>query len=206
VTTDSTPAELDEERFLRVLHDAGAALDEAGVDYVLMGGVGSAAVGRPRWTHDIDFFVRPEDAHHVLEVLADTGFTTEETYPDWLFKGFKENVLVDIIFKSAGGIYLDDEMLERSSLGDFKGQKVRLIAPEDLIVIKAVVNDEHIARHWYDALGLISFCPIDWEYLVHRARQFGARRVLSLLLYAQSNDLVVPGGPIRELFHAIYAD
>ena len=97
-------------------------------------------------------------------------------------------------------------MLARSSIGDFKGQKVRLIAPEDLIVIKAVVNDEHIPRHWYDALGLISFCQLDWDYLVRRATQFGARRVLSLLLYAQSNDLVVPAGPIKELFHAIYAD
>ena len=206
MATNITPARLDEERFLRVLRDASATLDDAGVDYVLMGGVGSAAVGRPRWTHDIDFFVRPEDAHRVLKTLARAGFTTEETYPDWLFKAFKEDVLVDIIFKSAGGIYLDDEMLDRSCFGDFKGQKVRLIPSEDLLVIKAVVNDEHIPRHWYDALGLISFCPLDWDYLVRRAKQFGARRVLSLLLYAQSNDLVVPAGPIRELFRAIYAD
>ncbi len=197
---------MDDDRFLDVLYEASAALEAGGVDYVLMGGVGSAAVGRPRWTHDIDFFVRPEDARHVLGLLEDEGFTTEETYPDWLFKGFKHGILVDVIFKSAGGIYLDDEMLERSSYGEFKGQKVRLIAPEDLIVIKAVVSDEHIPRHWYDALGVIGYCTLDWDYLVHRARQFGARRVLSLLLYAQSNDLVVPAGPIKELFHAIYAD
>src|SRR2546421_487999 len=81
---------------------ATAALDAEGVDYLLMGGVGSAAVGRPRWTHDIDFFVRPEDAHRVLKTLAKAGFTTEETYPDWLFKGFKNDVMVDVIFKSAG--------------------------------------------------------------------------------------------------------
>ena len=92
---------------------------------------------------------------------------------------------------------------DRASYGDFKGQKVRLIPSEDLLVIKAVVNDEHIPRHWYDALGLISFCPLDWDYLVRRAKQFGARRVLSLLLYAQSNDLIVPSGPVKELFDAI---
>jgi predicted nucleotidyltransferase len=203
---ESSDARQDEERFLRVLGDASAALEAEGVDYLLMGGVGSAAVGRPRWTHDIDFFVRPEDARQVLDALESAGFTTTETYPDWLFKAFKDDVLVDIIFKSAGGIYLDDEMLTRSSLGDFKGQKVRLIAPEDLIVIKAVVSDEHIPRHWYDALGLISFCRLDWDYLVRRATQFGARRVLSLLLYAQSNDLVVPAGSIKELFRAIYTE
>ena len=196
----------DDDRFVAVLRDASAALDAEGVDYLLMGGVGSAAVGRPRWTHDIDFFVRPEDAHRVLKALEGAGFTTEETYPDWLFKGFKHDVLVDVIFRSAGGIMLDEDMLARATKGDFKGQQVRLIAPEDLIVIKAVVSDEHIPRHWYDALGLISFCDLDWDYLVCRARQFGARRVLSLLLYAQSNDLIVPAGPVRELFDAIYAD
>ena len=196
----------DDDRFVAVLREASAAIESEGVDYLLMGGVGSAAVGRPRWTHDIDFFVRPEDAPRVLKTLAEAGFTTEETYPDWLFKGFKDDVMVDIIFKSSGGILLDEEMLERAGEGTFKGQAVRLIAAEDLIVIKAVVNDEHIPRHWYDALGLISFCTIDWDYLVRRATQFGARRVLSLLLYAQSNDLVVPAGPIKELFHAIYAD
>ena len=195
-----------EDRFVAVLRDASAALDAEEVDYLLMGGVGSAAVGRPRWTHDIDFFVRPEDAHRVLKTLAKAGFTTEETYPDWLFKGFKDDVMVDIIFKSAGGIFLDDEMLSCAGKGVFKGQPVRLIAPEDLIVIKAVVNDEHIPRHWYDALGLISFCDIDWDYLVRRAQQFGARRILSLLLYAQSNDLIVPSGPVKELFDAIYAE
>jgi predicted nucleotidyltransferase len=196
----------DEDRFVGVLREASAALDAEGVDYLLMGGVGSAAVGRPRWTHDIDFFVRPEDAHRILETLEKAGFTTEETYPDWLFKAFKDDVMVDVIFKSTGGIYLDEEMLARAGKGEFKGQTLRLIAAEDLIVIKAVVNDEHIPRHWYDALGLISFCDLDWDYLVRRAKQFGARRVLSLLLYAQSNDLIVPAGPVKELFDAIYAE
>src|SRR5437764_13957767 len=105
-----------------------------------MGGVGSAAVGRPRWTHDIDFFVRPEDAHRVLKAFEKAGFTTEETYPDWLFKAFLDDVLVDVIFKSSGGILLDDEMLARGGEGEFKGQRVRLIAAEGLIVIKAVVH------------------------------------------------------------------
>jgi hypothetical protein len=46
---------------------------------------------------------------------------------------------------------------------------------------------------------------MDWDYLLHRAKQHGARRVLSVLLYAQSNDLTVPNATIRDLFDAIYA-
>jgi hypothetical protein len=70
--------------------------------------------------------------------------------------------------------------------------------------MKAVTHDEHMPRHWHDALGLVSRCGLDWDYVLRRARQAGARRVLSLLVYAQSNDLIVPNRVIEELFDAIY--
>jgi hypothetical protein len=55
-------------------------------------------------------------------------------------------------------------------------------------------------------LAVVARCQLDWDYLVRRARRHGARRVLSLLLYAQSNDLVVPNGPIRALFDDVFAE
>ena len=192
----------EEARFLAVFGTTVAALEGAGIPYVLMGGVASATVGRPRVTRDIDLFVRPEDARHVLDVLAGEGFETEERHPHWLYKGRKDGILVDVIFRSAGDIYLDDEMLQRSTVGEYKGRKFRLIPPEDLLVIKAIVHDEHMPRHWHDALGIVAGDELDWEYLLRRARH-GARRVLSLLLYAQSNDLLVPADVLRQLFATI---
>ena len=198
--------DVDDDTFLRVLRESVSTVEAAGIPYVLMGGIGSATHGRPRWTHDVDLFVRPEDAQRTVEALAGAGYETEETYPDWLFKGFKDGVLVDIIFKSSGGIVLDDDMIERASVTEFKGVPVRVIPPEDLLVIKAIVHDEHMPRHWHDGLGLIGGCSMDWDYVLRRAKRVGARRTLSLLVYAQSNDLIVPNGVIRELFEAIYAD
>jgi hypothetical protein len=78
-----------------------------------------------------------------------------------------------------------------------------LAAPEDVIVIKALAHDEPSFRHWHDSLAIIAAQELDWEYLVRRARH-GAHRVLSLLVYAQSNDLIVPEQPIRSLFESIY--
>lgn len=198
--------EKEEANFCAVLQETVESLDDAGIPIVLMGGIGSASHGRPRWTHDIDVFIRPEDAKRALEVLGSRDFETEETYPDWLFKAFKSDVMVDLIFKSSGGILLDDEMIERGHAIEFKGVAVKVIPPEDLIVIKAIVHDEHMPRHWHDALAVLAVADIDWEYLERRARQYGARRVLSLLIYAQSNDLIVPSGPVRRLFDAIFAD
>src|SRR4051812_13150967 len=104
----------DMELFLRALDETVAALDIGGAPYLLMGGIASTCMGRDRWTHDIDLFVKPGDAHGVLETLAAAGFETEETFPDWLFKAAKHDQLVDIIFRSAGDILVDEEMLARA--------------------------------------------------------------------------------------------
>jgi hypothetical protein len=193
----------DQERFLAVLDDTVGALEASALPYVLMGGIAAACHGRPRWTHDVDLLVRPTDARAVLDALAAAGFETEETFPDWLFKAERDGQLVDVIFRSSGDIYLDDEMLARARRRDFLGRRLLVIPPEDLIVIKAVVHAEHMPRHWHDALAVLAGCEdMDWDYLVQRSRK-GVRRVLSLLLYAQSNDLVVPWRVIRRLFEII---
>jgi predicted nucleotidyltransferase len=197
------PPDHEERVFLEVLGDALRTADQSGLPYLLVGGVASGILGRPRWTHDVDLFVRPQDARTMLRVFADAGFRTEETDPVWLYKAWKHNVLVDLIFYGTGGIYLDDDMLAHSSVREFKGYHVRIPSPEDLIVIKALVHKEETSRHWFDALALISRCDLDWEYLLRRARR-GSRRVLSLLVYAQSHDVLVPDGVIRRLYTAIY--
>ncbi|MGH9246979.1 MAG: nucleotidyltransferase [Acidimicrobiales bacterium] len=185
------------------LAEVVAAVERAGIDYVLMGGLGSAQLGRPRTTDDIDLFIRPDDAHRTLETLAEAGFTTEEFDSTWLFKAWKYGVLVDVIFRSAGDVYLDDDMLACSEVREHKGTHVRVIAPEDLLVIKAAAAAEAVPRHWYDALAIIARCDLDWDYLVHRARQT-PRRVLSLLLYAESVDLPVPREVVEALLTHIY--
>src|SRR5437867_2830568 len=102
------PNVLQERAFLDILDQALAALDRSHVPYLLIGGLASSALGRPRWTHDIDVFVAPDDARSALAALREASFKTEETDPNWLFKAIKEGALVDVIFRSRGNIYLDD--------------------------------------------------------------------------------------------------
>ncbi len=189
----------DVQRFLEVLDETLATLDGGGIEYVLMGGIASSCLGRERWTHDIDLFTRPEEAPRALGLLAEAGFGTEETYADWLFKAWKGDQLVDIIFRTAGDITVDQTMLERAPTVDFMGRRVRTVPAEDLVVIKAIVANEHAPRHWHDALAILASADLDWPYLMRRAR-FGIRRVLSLLLYGQSNDIAIPSAVVRELF------
>lgn len=196
--------EVDEETFLAVLDDAVAALEAADVPFAALGGIGSAMYGRPRWTHDADFFLRDrQDAALALEQMPAHGFATQETDENWLYKGIKRGVLVDLLFKGKGDIYYDEEMIQRTQHRDFKGRMLPVVPPEDLIMIKAIVHDEATPRHWYDALGILAGAEIDWDYLLRRAAQ-GPRRLLSLLVYAQSNDLIVPDRVVKDLVATIY--
>ncbi len=193
----------DHDAFVEVLAEAVGALEESAIPYAVIGGIASSGFGRPRWTHDIDLFVRPADAARALDCLSKAGFTTERTDITWLFKGFKRQVMVDVIFKSKGDFYFDEEMMQRAVSGQFQGRRVRFIPPEDLLVLKAVVHDEAGAHHWHDALGVIAGTSLDWAYLLRRAQR-APRRILALLAYAHSIDLPVPNKVIRRLFEQVY--
>jgi predicted nucleotidyltransferase len=196
-------ASVAEEVFTRVLADGVAALESARIPYLLIGGVGSATLGRPRWTHDIDFLILPQDGERALEALSAAGFVTERTNEHWIYKAMSGDIVIDLIFRLVGDIYLDDEMLARARRAPFLGVEATVASPEDQIVIKAIANDEQSARHWADALALIASCDLDWDYLLDRSVK-GPRRVLSLLIYAQSEDVVVPARVVRRLFDVIY--
>jgi predicted nucleotidyltransferase len=197
----SSPPE--ERTFVDVLSDAVSAMEDNELDYVLIGGIASAVLGRPRATRDIDLFVRAEDIEAAVRALDDAGFDTKEPELDWLYKADKNEIQVDVIFKSSGDIYLDEAMSERALETEFKGQRVRLVPAEDLLVMKALSHDEETPQYWYDALAIIATNELDWDYVLSRAGH-GARRMLSLLAYAQSTDHVVPDSVLRRLFEEIY--
>ncbi|HMJ11312.1 MAG TPA: nucleotidyl transferase AbiEii/AbiGii toxin family protein [Polyangiaceae bacterium] len=199
---DSERQDETSEEFAKVLGEVHATLESAGIDYALIGGIASSVWGRPRTTKDIDVFVRPAEAERVLECLEPLGFEVDKLDPKWIYKAFKLGVQVDVIFATKVGQYLDEEFLSHCKLGTFLGCRVRLASPEDLVLIKAIAHDEGSPRHWHDALGIVAARDLDWDYLVQRSRR-GERRLLSLLLYAQSIDYAVPNRVIQELAQRI---
>lgn len=192
-------------RFDVTLFSALDALEQSRASYAIIGGIAASGLGRPRATQDIDLFVRPEDAEAILEVMDRAGFRTERVNPTWLYKAFKENVLVDIIFRSEGGFYFDDEMRERAVKVNYHGRQVPLVSPEDFILIKCAVHSEEGPHHWHDALSVLSHAKLDWDYLLHRARK-APRRLLALLIYAQADDIWVPNHVISRLSQNIFGE
>jgi predicted nucleotidyltransferase len=198
-----TKRPVDDETFGRVLDRVCQALETGKIEHLVIGGIASAALGRSRQSDDIDVLVSPRDADRLLELLEQLGFLTDRTYPDWLYKATSDDVLVDVIFCAGGTMYLDDEMIERGRDIEFMGRTLRVASAEDLLVSKVASHTESAARYWHDAVSLVSATDLDWDYLLQRSR-FAARRVLSLLVYAQSEDIFVPDEPITTLFERVY--
>jgi len=188
----------------KILFEAIDILDSANIPYALIGGVAAKSLGRPRITHDIDLFVSPDDSNRVLEALEEKGgFTCQKRDPVWLFKAWKENILVDIIFKSSGDIYFDDDVKSHVRRIQYLNHHINAISPEDFILIKAAAHQEHNPHHWHDALAVLKQGNIDWEYLLRRARH-APRRILALLIYGQSNDIAIPNDVIQKLYRALF--
>lgn len=194
----------DDETFRSVLDDVVRALEDEDVPYLAIGGLATATYGRPRPTKDIDVFVKPEDAERSLKALEQAGFSTEEPKEDWLLKAYKDDVLVDVIFRIHNSIYLDDDMIAKGRRHQLKGTTIKVVPAEDFIVMQACTHSEDTPHYWYNALTVIANSEIDWDYVIRRSSH-GPRRVLSLLLYAQSNDLAVPDQVIRRIYDQIHA-
>jgi hypothetical protein len=189
--------------FLHVLDEAVAAALRTDEPFAIIGELGSAAFGRDRGTRDIDLFVRPGGAPVVFDALSKAGFDVRVVDDHWLYKGVKRGIDVDLIFRASRDVLLDDEMIERIVWREVLGRSLPVAPPEDLVIMKAMAADEATARYWYDAVGILARAELDWDYLVARARQHGARRILSLLLFAGSVDLIVPTVAIERLYAII---
>jgi len=130
------------EHLLEALKLAAAALREADVRFVLGGGLAIWARGGPETEHDVDFFVKREDAERALQALAEAGFRTEEPPEGWLYKGYRNDVMVDLIYAPTG-IELDDAFLDRAEVLEVHALRMPVMRAEDVLVAKLLAMREH---------------------------------------------------------------
>lgn len=151
------------EHLLDTLKRAGAVLRDAEIPFALGGGVAIWAYGGPETEHDLDFFVKPEDAERALQALAENGFRPEKPPEGWLYKAWDGDVLVDLIFEPSG-MPVDDKLLRRSNELEVNAVRIPVALPKDVLVSKLLALREHELD--YDQLLEIARTvreQIDWE-------------------------------------------
>jgi Uncharacterised nucleotidyltransferase len=147
---------------------AVATLRDAGVPFMLGGSLAAWARGGPEPKKDLDLMVKPEDAEKALAALGDAGMRTERPPEEWLYKGWREGTLIDVIFRPSG-LELTDEVLARADMIPVMSVSTPVMAVEDMLVTMLCALDERTLD--YAALVAIARSlreQIDWRALQAR--------------------------------------
>ena len=109
------------------------ALDGAGVDYALVGGLAVAVWGAPRATRDIDLLIQPDSLPRAMAAARECGFTLEA-----LPFEFRDGTRLQRVSKvdADGNLATVDFMLVDRNLASAWAGRVRLpFAGCDIVVI-----------------------------------------------------------------------
>jgi hypothetical protein len=120
---------------------SAAALRDAKVPFLLGGGLASWARGGPPTDHDVDLLVRERDVERAQDALAAAGFRLEQPPEGWLVKAWDGDVLVDLIFRPAGGA-VGDEHFERGTVLEVAAQSLPVASIEDVLAAKLLALTE----------------------------------------------------------------
>jgi predicted nucleotidyltransferase len=135
-------ANADFEAMRETLKRSASVLRDAGVPFLLAGGLAAWVRGGPESDHDLDYMLKPEDAEEAIDVLAAAGFRPERPPEAWLYKAWDENgVMVDLIFEPVG-LPITDETLERADEIEVEAVGMKVMALEDVLVTKLLALDE----------------------------------------------------------------
>jgi hypothetical protein len=157
------------EDLVATMKRGAAALRDAGVPFMLGGGLAAWARGGPRTDHDVDFFVRERDAERALEALVDVGMKPGRPTEEWLLKAYDGDVLVDLIFRPSGGP-IGPEHFKRASELEVLGQTMQVASIDDVLVTKLLALTEQEPD--FQSVLAVSRAlreQIDWELVRTRS-------------------------------------
>lgn len=185
---ESSQAEL-----VEAMKAAAAVLNDAGVEYVLGGGLSAWARGGPRSEHDVDFLLKPEDAGTAYDAFERAGWKVEKPPEGWLYKTWHANgALVDLIFNPASGP-ITQEIVDRAPVGEVMALRIKVSTLEDVLVSKLLAMKEQEPDYsslleWARALRE----QIDWREV--RARTEASPFARAFFTLIESLGIIDPLG------------
>jgi len=175
---------------IETMKRACAALDEAAVPAMLGGGLATWARGGPPTDHDVDFYLREEHAPRAQEALAAAGMEVSTPPEGWLLKAHDGEVLVDLIYRPAGGP-IGDEHFERATPMELMAQPVLVASIDDILTTKlmALTEQEPDFRSVLELARSLRE-QIDWEFV--RARTVSSPFAAAFFTLVESLGIAPP--------------
>lgn len=172
---------------LPILKLVTARLDAAGIPYMLTGSIAAGYYAEPRMTRDIDVVVEldPADAKRVAALFTPEFVVDEDTVAIAIARHTMFNLIhiaaavkVDLIVRKELPYRLEEFRRRRQATID--GQRMWLVAPEDLILSKLEwARSSRSELQLRDVRGLLRAVPaLDQSYVERWARDLGIADLL----------------------------
>lgn len=151
------------------------AIERAGIN-VLLGGALALATYTGHWrnTKDVDVLVHEGDRGRARDELQKAGFDDyyeRQAYDrSWIFRGFKDGVIFDIISGLPNHrVEIDDQWFRRAHCITLHGRRFFVAPAEELVRMKLYVMQRERCD-WVDVLNVLA-CTVgtlDWTWLIQR--------------------------------------
>ena len=167
---------------IAMMKHAAAALRDADIEFMLGGGLAAWARGGPPTDHDVDFYIRAEDAESAAAALSGIGLKIERPPEGWLLKAYDGPVLVDVIFHPAGGP-ISDEHFERATTMEVGAQPLPVASIDDVLVTKLLAISEQ-EPNFQPVIELARALreQIDWDFVRARTEDSAFARAFFTLV------------------------
>jgi predicted nucleotidyltransferase len=155
---------------LDTMKKAGGILNDAGVPWVLGGGLACWARGGPETEHDVDILVKPEDAERAQQALAEAGLRIERPPEGWLLKAYDDGILIDLIFEPNEGP-VDEGLVERAEDLEVYAMRMKVARLEDVLAQKVLaINEQQPDYSSVLELARALREQVDWEDVRERTK------------------------------------
>ena len=149
------------------------SLGKRGIRFAVGGGVAfSAYSGRWRNTKDLDLFILQADRDSAIQAVTEAGFSDyfdQLPYdPAWIYRGYKEGHIVDLIWAMANhSTFVDEQWLGPSRSVLIHGLELPLTPVEELVFSKLYVIQRERCD-WQDLFNIIyrQGERLDWPRLL----------------------------------------
>ena len=110
--------------------------------FALCGGYAAWVRGAPEPDHDADFLVPATEAERAAEVLAEAGLQVVDPAEDWLLKVVREEVFVDVLWRTCGHP-VGEDLIDRADVLPVLSVHMPVLAATDILTTKLMALDEH---------------------------------------------------------------